>query len=409
MKMKLLMTSVLSTSLFLVACGGGSSDDGPATTNPSGTPTNNIQNPVVKVEAYTSTNLGSVAAESSILTYKMLGQSGQEVQATSLVFTPNTPPPVGGWPIVVWAHGTTGVADVCAPSKAALADSTKDLISKLLAAGYVVVAPDYEGLGTPGIHPFLNVKSEAFSITDAVVAARNYLSQRNLLTSKKWVTVGHSQGGHAALGAAQYASRAQLEYKGTVAVAPASNLGFILIAGEQSVANATLDKKISMYAQLDTYTALVTAGIRNTQPTFDYPQVFTPQISSIAQQAETICSGPLGQAFGAGMTQYVTEHNGTLDGYTRTQPNFMAVPLVKTFLDKDSQPLQVKVTTLIIIYQGLADSTVPKVATDILISNATVVGTKINSYVTGNWDHGTAMSSNVDNIVGNVQTLLSAQ
>ncbi|MDC4738180.1 lipase family protein [Acinetobacter baumannii] len=409
MKMKLLMTSVLSTSLFLVACGGGSSDDGPATTNPSGTPTNNIQNPVVKVEAYTSTNLGSVAAESSILTYKMLGQSGQEVQATSLVFTPNTPPPVGGWPIVVWAHGTTGVADVCAPSKAALADSTKDLISKLLAAGYVVVAPDYEGLGTPGIHPFLNVKSEAFSITDAVVAARNYLSQRNLLTSKKWVTVGHSQGGHAALGAAQYASRAQLEYKGTVAVAPASNLGFILIAGEQSVANATLDKKISMYAQLDTYTALVTAGIRNTQPTFDYPQVFTPQISSIAQQAETICSGPLGQAFGAGMTQYVTEHNGTLDGYTRTQPNFMAVPLVKTFLEKDSQPLQVKVTTPIIIYQGLADSTVPKVATDILISNATVVGTKINSYVTGNWDHGTAMSSNVDNIVGNVQTLLSAQ
>ncbi|MEW7104719.1 alpha/beta hydrolase [Acinetobacter baumannii] len=409
MKMKLLMTSVLSTSLFLVACGGGSSDDGPATTNPSGTPTNNIQNPVVKVEAYTSTNLGSVAAESSILTYKMLGQSGQEVQATSLVFTPNTQPPVGGWPIVVWAHGTTGVADVCAPSKAALADSTKDLISKLLAAGYVVVAPDYEGLGTPGIHPFLNVKSEAFSITDAVVATRNYLSQRNLLTSKKWVTVGHSQGGHAALGAAQYASRAQLEYKGTVAVAPASNLGFILIAGEQSVANATLDKKISMYAQLDTYTALVTAGIRNTQPTFDYPQVFTPQISSIAQQAETICFGPLGQAFGAGMTQYVTEHNGTLDGYTRTQPNFMAVPLVKTFLDKDSQPLQVKVTTPIIIYQGLADSTVPKVATDILISNATVVGTKINSYVTGNWDHGTAMSSNVDNIVGNVQSLLAAQ
>ncbi|HEM7307572.1 TPA: alpha/beta fold hydrolase [Acinetobacter baumannii] len=409
MKMKLLMMSVLSTSLFLVSCGGGSSDDGPATTNPSGTPTNNIQNPVVKVEAYTSTNLGSVAAESSILTYKMLGQSGQEVPATSLVFTPNTPPPVGGWPIVVWAHGTTGVADVCAPSKAALADSTKDLISKLLAAGYVVVAPDYEGLGTPGIHPFLNVKSEAFSITDAVVAARNYLSQRNLLTSKKWVTVGHSQGGHAALGAAQYASRAQLEYKGTVAVAPASNLGFILIAGEQSVANATLDKKISMYAQLDTYTALVTAGIRNTQPTFDYPQVFTPQISSIAQQAETICSGPLGQAFGAGMTQYVTEHNGTLDGYTRTQPNFMAVPLVKTFLDKDSQPLQVKVTTPIIIYQGLADSTVPKVATDILISNATVVGTKINSYVTGNWDHGTAMSSNVDNIVGNVQSLLAAQ
>lgn len=409
MKIKLLMTSVLSTSLFLVACGGGSSDDDSPIVDPSGTPANNIQNPVVKVYAYTSTNLGPVAAESSILTYKMLGQSGQEVQATSLVFTPNTPPPAGGWPIVVWAHGTTGVADTCAPSKAALADSTKDLISKLLAAGYVVVAPDYEGLGTPGIHPFLNVKSEAFSITDAVVATRNYLSQRNLLTSKKWLTVGHSQGGHAALSAAQYASRAQLDYKGTVAVAPASNLGFILVAGEQSVVNATLDKKIPMYAQLDTYTALVTAGMRNTQPNFDYSQVFTSQISGIAAQAEALCSGPLGQAFGAGMTKYATDHNGTLDGYTRTQPNFMAVALVKTFLDKDSQPLQAKVTTPIIIYQGVGDTTVPKVATDILISNATVVGTKINSYVTGNWDHGTVMSTNVDNIVGNVQTLLTAQ
>lgn len=409
MKMKLLMMSVLSTSLFLVACGGGSSDDGPATTNPSGTPINNIQNPVVKVEAYTSTNLGSVAAESSILTYKMLGQSGQEVQATSLVFTPITPPPVGGWPIVVWAHGTTGVADACAPSKAALADSTKDLISKLLAAGYVVVAPDYEGLGTPGIHPFLNVKSEAFSITDAVVAARNYLSQRNLLTSKKWVTVGHSQGGHAALGAAQYASRAQLDYKGTVAVAPASNLGSILVDGEAQVANAPIDIKIGTYAQLDTYTALVTAGIRNTQPSFDYGQVFTSQISSIAAQAENLCSGPLYGAFYEGMSNYAKDHNGTLDGFTRTQPNFMAVPLVKTFLDKDSQPLQVKVTTPIIIYQGIADPTVPKLATDRLISNATAVGTKINNYVTGNWDHGTAMSSNVDNIVGNVQSLLAAQ
>jgi len=409
MKMKLLMTSVLSTSLFLVACGGGSSDDGAPSTNPSGIPTNNIQNPVVKVDAYTSTNLGSVAAESSVLTYKMLGQSGQEVQATSLVFTPNTPPPAGGWPIVVWAHGTTGVADACAPSKAALTDSTKDLISKLLAAGYVVVAPDYEGLGTPGIHPFLNVKSEAFSITDAVVATRNYLLQRNLLTSKKWLTVGHSQGGNAALGAAQYASRAQLDYKGTVAVAPASNLGNILVAGEAQVANAPIDIKIATYAQLDTYTALVTAGIRNTQPSFDYGQVFTSQISSIAAQAENLCSGPLYGAFYEGMSNYAKDHNGTLDGFTRTQPNFMAVPLVKAFLDKDSQPLQVKVTTPIIIYQGIADPTVPKLATDLLIFNATTLGTKINSYVTGNWDHNTAMSSNVDNIVGNVQTLLTAQ
>ena len=181
------------------------------------------------------------------------------------------------------------------------------------------------------------------------------------LTSKKWLTVGHSQGGHAALSAAQYASRAQLDYKGTVAVAPASNLGFILIAGEQAVANATLDKKIPMYAQLDTYTALVTAGIRNAQPSFDYSQVFTSQTASTAQQAETICAGPLAQTFVVNMQTYAATHGGTLEGYKRTETNFMGVPIVKTFLDKDSQPLQAKVTTPIIIYQGLADTTVPKV------------------------------------------------
>ncbi len=72
------------------------------------------------------------------------------------------------------------------------------MIDKLLAAGYVVVAPDYEGLGEPSVneaHPFLNLQSAAFSITDAVVAARNYLGNQ---AAKQWVTVGHSQGGHAA-------------------------------------------------------------------------------------------------------------------------------------------------------------------------------------------------------------------
>ncbi|MDU5499457.1 MAG: alpha/beta hydrolase, partial [Acinetobacter baumannii] len=129
----------------------------------------------------------------------------------------------------------------------------------------------------------------------------------------------------------------------------------------------------------------------------------------IAQGAEGFCYEPLLGDFSATMQVYIATHGETLDGYTRTQPNFMAVPLVKTFLDKDSQPLQVKVTTPIIIYQGLADSTVPKLATDLLISNATTVGTKINSYVTGNWDHGTAMSSNVDNIVADVKTLMLPQ
>jgi dienelactone hydrolase len=143
------------------------------------------------------------------MTYKMLGQNGQETTATSLVFVPKDDA-TDGWKIVVWAHGTTGVADICAPSRKVTNNDVNAMISKFLAAGYVVVAPDYEGLGEPSgheLHPFLNVKSEAFSITDAVVATRAYLTSQGKNVSQ-WMTVGHSQGGQAALGAAQYESRA---------------------------------------------------------------------------------------------------------------------------------------------------------------------------------------------------------
>ncbi len=58
------------------------------------------------------------------------------------------------------------------------------------------------------------------------------------------------------------------------------------------------------------------------------------------------------------------EINGVVDRYPRTQPNFLSLPDVSQFLSKDSQPLQVKVSKPVIIYQGGADRIVPKEATD---------------------------------------------
>ncbi len=86
------------------------------------------------------------------------------------------------------------------------------MINELLSAGYVVVAPELRRTGRSKwyeAHPYLNLKSEAFSITDAVVATRDDLTKQGKSVSKNWVTVGHSQGGHAALGAGEYQSRAQ--------------------------------------------------------------------------------------------------------------------------------------------------------------------------------------------------------
>lgn len=405
---KTLLTVCVSLMIFLSACNDDNDSKGKNSTPTI--PENNIENPVVFTESYAKTDMSAVADESLILTYKMLGVKNREVQATSLVFTPKGTPPVEGWPIVVWAHGTTGVADSCAPSSNTIGIGIKKMMTQLLKKGYVVVAPDYEGLGEPlgrELHPFLNVKSEAYSITDAVVAARAYLGDK---VNKKWVTVGHSQGGQAALGAAQYASRAKLDYKGTVAVAPASNLDFILTSQEASVADKSTSEQIPVYAGLDSFTALIAAGLRNANPDLMYTQFFKEPTAGIAQTAEDECFAPLALSLTTSMTSHVIK-NGDLSNYGRTQDGFLDFPVVKNFTTKEGQPLTVKVDTPVIIYQGTDDITIPKYATDKLIESATEKGTRIQ-YKTDKdsltkWGHNTAYLLNIDSIVADVETMFS--
>ena len=224
------------------------------------------------------------------------------------------------------------------------------------------------------------------------------------------MTVGHSQGGHAVLGAAQYLSRAQLDYKGTVAVAPASNLELILTAGESLAAQQTdLTEKITTLASLDTFTALITAGLRNPNPTLQYSQVFKSPTDQIADNAETDCYTSLGQEFGLGMQAYALNNAGHISNYPRTQSGFMNLSPVRKFLDTDSQPLQVKIDTPIIIYQGALDTTVPKAATDTLLNGEAAKNSQITYRTNTTWDHGTAYVLNIPNILVDVQTLMPIQ
>ena len=420
MKKIWLSVALASSSLLLTAC-NDDHDDSSVVVIDDGIPKYNFSAPIVKTESYldqgTNANnvLDAVSASKTLMTYKMLGVNGQETQATALVFTPQTVKPAGGWPLVVWAHGTTGVADACAPSRQGL-KGNEYFIAKLLAAGYAVVAPDYEGLGEPSAkesHPFLNLKSAAYSITDAVVAASKLLDNT---AETRWSVVGHSQGGHAALGAAQYASRAQLNYKGAIAIAPASNLALVLGGGEQKAAQEQdVKKKVQTLAPLDTFTALIAAGLRNTAPTLQYSEIFVPPTDQLAAQAESICYETLGGSVAQSMLTHVKTYE-TLDGYPRTQPNFMTtIPEVKDFLTHGSQPLKVKISTPIFIYQGTADPTVPKQVTDYLVQSAQGVGTKIH-YVTDQdlpveqkWDHGSVYVNNMDEIVKDVQSLMPIQ
>lgn len=193
-------------------------------------------------------NLAAVA-NGKVLAYRMTSAKGRAISATAMLFTPKTAAPNSGWPLVVFGHGTTGVAAQCAPSVTVNASGTWDyapLVAGLLAQGFAVVAPDYEGLGSPEMgvvpgHPYLDLRSAGQSMALAAVAAKRHLGAT---LSGDWAAVGHSQGGHAALAGAQFSGLAKqlestLNYKGAVAIAPASNLLSSLNDMATSIAAAT--------------------------------------------------------------------------------------------------------------------------------------------------------------------------
>jgi pimeloyl-ACP methyl ester carboxylesterase len=169
------------------------------------------------------------ARYNKLVLYSSRTTQGQRDAISGSVSVPRGKPPKGGWPVITWAHGTTGVADICAPSRD-FTGSTSNTgetyinadLNAWLAAGYAVLRTDYEGLGTPGKHPYLIGVSEGRSVLDIVQAAR----QLDPNISKRYLIAGHSQGGHAALFAAGLAGKwvPGLKLRGTVAFAPASHL-----------------------------------------------------------------------------------------------------------------------------------------------------------------------------------------
>ncbi len=154
-------------------------------------------------------------ASASRLLYTSTGHDGLPTVVSGAVFLPEGKTPKGGWPVASWAHGTVGVADVCAPSTNGRSQRDIDYLAAWLGAGYAIVATDYEGLGTPGPHQYLNGESEAYGTIDIVRAARR-IDKR---LSKRWMAVGQSQGAQAAMFTASIATdyAPELDYLGAIA------------------------------------------------------------------------------------------------------------------------------------------------------------------------------------------------
>jgi len=208
--------------------------------------------------------------------YETSDKDGRPTQSTALLIAPNTPAPPGGRPVVAWAHGTTGIAEECAPSLGPHAFSSIPGLMQMLRDGWVVVATDYPGLGTSGPHAYLVGNAAGYAVLDSVRAARRV---PRVGAGSRFAVWGLSQGAHAALFTGQVAGRyaPDLQLAGVVAAAPPTNLA----------SNLGGDVNPSVRTML---TALATAS---------WSKVYNISLATIAKPAGQRVIGRLAQTCGS--------------------------------------------------------------------------------------------------------------
>ena len=177
-----------------------------------------------------SQSIGSRAdgSEAWRVLYTSTAPDGSPIAVSGVVVAPPGAAPDNGWPVVAWAHGTTGVVPRCAPSLEEDAGLARvPALDELLAAGTVVAVTDYPGLGTPGIHPYLVGESEGRVVLDSIRDSAGLLGDQ---VGERAGVYGHSQGGHSALFADQLAATyaPDVPLAGVAAMAPPTDLADLL-------------------------------------------------------------------------------------------------------------------------------------------------------------------------------------
>ncbi|MDP9636284.1 hypothetical protein CH281_23985 [Rhodococcus sp. 06-221-2] len=181
---------------------------------------------LLESEDFGSRSARLAATGATVYRFVYESTSGVDDSATAVsgvAAVPPGTPPAGGWPIVVYGHGTTGVQADCGPSlypDLLGLDSTVEAFTEL---GYVTVLPDYQGLGSgDGTHPYLEPRTAGHNMIDAARAVHNALPE----TSARWAAVGLSQGGQAAWAANELNSSygQGLELIASVSLSPPTDL-----------------------------------------------------------------------------------------------------------------------------------------------------------------------------------------
>lgn len=226
------------------------------------------------------------AGENWLVLYHSQNVRDEPVATSGIIVLPNRdehPVPEGGYPLISWAHGTVGVANLAAPSRdrgdtgaSPMNAYPNGLLNSFLRRGWAVAMTDYEALGTgtaDHIHPYLLGPSEANGVLDIVLAARRLFPGA---IGEKYAIVGHSQGGQAALFAASRApERVESGLVGVAAIAPSSHPLGLVRAGALS----------QDVGEGFAFTPLFLAGALAGDPTIDPEQVLSDEAYRLWPQA----------------------------------------------------------------------------------------------------------------------------
>lgn len=230
------LTPELSTSLETIlnfdrsqlANGGPSQDDFYKLDSKTHSHPPRAPGEVLKVQQFTDPSVYNIPAQTALsrILYSSTNLNGTLVPASAYVLWPYSPKGFGASskhmpkakaPVVLWTHGTSGFYADGAPS-AHRSLFYSDIVPFTLAqAGYVVVAPDYAGLGVETSwdgsfvpHQYLAREASAGDALNALRAVRKPFSDR---ITDKYVVTGHSQGGVVAWGISEVLAQHPQKFK----------------------------------------------------------------------------------------------------------------------------------------------------------------------------------------------------
>ncbi|MDT5149144.1 MAG: hypothetical protein QOI01_877 [Mycobacterium sp.] len=216
---------------------------------PAGRPGDLIRSEPSRVVLEPSGQLGAYVATGTRIMYLSTDTHGRPIAVTGTYFEPDNPwPGQGPRPLISLAVGTYGQGDQCAPSRlfnqgihySGGFDITygyeQGFVATMVARGFAVVVTDYEGLGTPGVHAYLNRASEGHAVIDAARAAMR-LPGTSLYPHGPVAFCGYSQGGGASASAVELAPTyaPDLDLVGAWAGAPPADSSDVLPFADGSI------------------------------------------------------------------------------------------------------------------------------------------------------------------------------